>query len=288
MSAWVRLWSDMPNDPKWRVVARRCGRPVSEVMAVFVHMMTNAGAAAQRGQLESWSDEDVAIAIDAEAEHVAAIREAMQGKVLEGDRLAGWERRQPKREDNSTDRVNKHRERVKDTTKCHETQCNAGETLGNAPDKSREDIETDIIDSSLRSLSSTADEPPVDEITSDSEPISLKAKRQPAPDKELILDLVDAWNFEAAALGLPQVHEISNQRKAALRARLKDFPTYGFDDPHAGFRALLTKIRGSPFLTGQTSHGFRVDFDFVTNSSKFHKIMEGSYEAKNKTASGAR
>ena len=80
MTHWVRLWNDMPTDPKWRVIARRAGRPLSEVIAVFVFMMTNAGAnATERGELSNWSDEDVAAALDTEAEHVAAIREAMQG-----------------------------------------------------------------------------------------------------------------------------------------------------------------------------------------------------------------
>jgi len=91
MSNWVRLWEDMPNDPKWRVIARRAKRPISEVLAVFVHMMTNAGQAAIRGSLEGWNDEDVGAALDMEPSDVAAIREAMQGKTLDGDRLIGWE-----------------------------------------------------------------------------------------------------------------------------------------------------------------------------------------------------
>ncbi len=105
MSQWVRLWEDMPTDPKWRVVAKRAGRPVCEVIALFTMMMTNAGGAEPRGSLSSWDDEDAAMALDMDQEHVAAIREAMQGKVLDGDRLRGWEKRQPKREDASTDRV---------------------------------------------------------------------------------------------------------------------------------------------------------------------------------------
>lgn len=142
MSQWVRLWEDMPNDPKWRVVARRAGRPVSEVLAVFIHMMTNAGASGNRGSMASWSDEDVAIAIDAEPEHVTAIREAMQGKTLDGEHLTGWERRQPKREDSSTERVRELRERERaerNALEHSETQCNACETTRNAPEEKRED-----------------------------------------------------------------------------------------------------------------------------------------------------
>lgn len=110
--SWVRLWNDMPTDPKWRVIAKRSGRPLAEVIAVFSMMMLNAGAnATERGNLENWSDEDAAATLDIEPEYVTAIREAMQGKTLEGDHLTGWEKRQPKREDGSAERAKQWRER---------------------------------------------------------------------------------------------------------------------------------------------------------------------------------
>lgn len=99
MIQWCRLWDDMVTDPKFRVVAKRAGRPVSEVIAVFAHMMTNVTKshrtptnASERGCLEGWDDEFVAIAIDAETQHVADIREAMQGRTLDGSRLTGWDK----------------------------------------------------------------------------------------------------------------------------------------------------------------------------------------------------
>jgi hypothetical protein len=138
MSRWVRLWTDMPTDPKWRVIAKRAGRPISETLAVFMFMMANAGErnetqcnAAERGVLDNWSDEDVAAALDLETGHVTAIREAMQGKTLEGNKLTGWEKRQPKREDSSTERVRAFRKR--------------SETHGNASEESREESDSDKI-----------------------------------------------------------------------------------------------------------------------------------------------
>lgn len=117
--SWVRLWCDMPTDPKWRVIAKRSGRPIAEVIAVFTIMMANAGANAdERGVLANWSDEDVAAALDTEPEFVTSIREAMQGKTLEGEKLTGWEKRQPKREDGSAERAKQWRERKR-------TQANA-------------------------------------------------------------------------------------------------------------------------------------------------------------------
>ena len=122
---WCRLWHDMPTDPKWRVIARKSGRPLSEVVSVFVLMLTTASQADERGALQGWDDEDAGAALDIDAEAVTAIREAMQGRVLDGAALSGWERRQPKRErpqDVSTERVKAFRERERRETPCNATE----------------------------------------------------------------------------------------------------------------------------------------------------------------------
>lgn len=148
MTHWCRLWDDMPTDPKWRVVSRRCGRPVHQIISVFCVMMTNASTSQTRGTLSSWDDEVVAVSLDMEESEVAAIREAMQGKVLSGNELMGWEKRQPKREDPSSERVKAFREREAATKRnvthgnghgVAETLRSGCETAGNAPDKIRGD-----------------------------------------------------------------------------------------------------------------------------------------------------
>jgi len=138
MTDWVRLWHDMPTDPKWRVVARKSKQPLPCVLAVFTLMLTNAsGNSNARGTLLGWDHEDAGAALDMDAEDIAAIYDAMQGKVLDGDRLTGWERRQPKREDAGVGgRVAKHRA----------AKANAAErdvTHRNAAERPREDTETD-------------------------------------------------------------------------------------------------------------------------------------------------
>jgi hypothetical protein len=146
---WLRLWHDMPTDPKWRVIARKSGRTIPEVIAVYTHMMVAASQAEERGTLSSWDDEDVAAALDMDDDAVTAIRNAMQGKVLDGETLRGWAKRQPRRErdDDSAERVRRHRERKRnqedsqgvtdDETPSDEavTPCNATKR----PDKSREE-----------------------------------------------------------------------------------------------------------------------------------------------------
>lgn len=128
---WRRLWREMPNDPKWRAVARKSGRSIPEIISVFVVMLTTAD---DDGTLDGWNDDVVAAGLDMDGEAVAAIRAGMQGLVLDGGRLAGWQKRQPKRDDDSRDRVRKHRE-MKRTV----TQRNADVTHGNAPDTDTEE-----------------------------------------------------------------------------------------------------------------------------------------------------
>ena len=109
---WCRLWHDMPTDPKWRVVARRSGRTIGEIIAVYTLMLVTASKADDRGSLADWDDEDAAAALDFDTENVSAIRKAMQGKVIEQGRLSGWEKRQRK-DEGAANRKREQRERQK-------------------------------------------------------------------------------------------------------------------------------------------------------------------------------
>lgn len=125
MNRWVRLWRDMPTDPKFRAIARKSGRPLSEVLALFAFMMTVADG---DGRLDRWCSEDAGAAIDVDVVDVDAIIAAMQGKVISDGKMTGWEKRQPKREDDSRERVRAHRERKKQERNAHVTHGNAPES----------------------------------------------------------------------------------------------------------------------------------------------------------------
>lgn len=117
---WFRWHNHTASDPKWRAVARRSGAPVPVVVAVWAALCENANQSPERGTLANWSAEDTAAAFDLEPEVVEAIIAAMQGKVLDGDRLTGWERRNPKREDETaTDRKRRQRARSRTVTHSH-------------------------------------------------------------------------------------------------------------------------------------------------------------------------
>lgn len=136
MTGWVRLWHDMPTDPKWRVIARTSGQPLTAVLSTFTMLMVEASRAADRGSIAGWRHEDAAAALDMDEPDVAAIIDAMQGRVIIDGRLSGWQRRQPKREDDSSARVREHRENKKRARE----EGKRAVTHGNAPDT---DSETD-------------------------------------------------------------------------------------------------------------------------------------------------
>ena len=97
-NAWLRLWHDMPNDPKWRTISRISGQPVSLVQATYVHILVSASQNVTRGHADV-TNEDLASALDVTEEEISSVVDAMQGRVLDGSYVSGWERRQVKREE---------------------------------------------------------------------------------------------------------------------------------------------------------------------------------------------
>jgi len=94
----------MPNDPKWRTIARISGEEVSLVIAVFVHMLVDASRNVTRGHV-CVTAEDLASALDVTDEQISSILAAMEGRVISDGYLSGWEKRQPKKEDVGNDQT---------------------------------------------------------------------------------------------------------------------------------------------------------------------------------------
>ncbi len=123
-NSWLRLWHDMPNDPKWRTIAKVSKQSISAVLAVYIHLLVIASNATERGRTQSVCSEDIASALDLDVEQIDAIFGAMQGRVLDGDMVSGWAKRQVEREDGSAERAKRWREAQKAGK---QTQPNAAE-----------------------------------------------------------------------------------------------------------------------------------------------------------------
>ena len=91
---WLRLWHDMPNDPKWRTIAKLSKQPIAMVMAVYLQLLVSASISEERGEV-TITKEDIASALDTNISIVSDILQGMQGRVLKGNKLMGWEKRQP-------------------------------------------------------------------------------------------------------------------------------------------------------------------------------------------------
>jgi uncharacterized protein YdaU (DUF1376 family) len=94
---------------------------------------------------------------------------------------------------------------------------------------------------------------------------------------------VIAWNAMAARAGLPRVQSLTDARKRALIARLKECGGLG------GWHEAMRRIEATPWMLGDNDRGWRADFDFVCRQSKFTKLMEGGYDhlAKQQTTKPA-
>jgi hypothetical protein len=137
---WVRLYHDMPTDPRWRVIARKSGQRIGDVIAVWNFVLTNASAnGADRGRVKDLSSEGVGAALDLEESDVLAILGAMEGRVIAGDRLIEWEARNPKKEDNSSQRTKDWRKRRRDDGDAPVTTGDGGVTPRDAPEKKTEE-----------------------------------------------------------------------------------------------------------------------------------------------------
>lgn len=256
VNQWLRLWHDMPTDPKWRTIARISGERIGDVMAVYLHLLVCASAnAIERGRTQSFSFEDVASALDIETEQVAKIFDAMQGRVLDGDLVKGWSSRQVFREDGSAERAKAWREAKKqakkDQLEPERTQANASERE-KTPDTDT-DTDTEV---SLKPLvaSAAADACPQHEII------------------ELYHELIPTGR---------QVRLWTDARKAKLRARWREDPKRQNLD---WWRKFFGYVSQSEFLSGRTQSAgrnpFEIDLEWIVTPSNFVKIVEGKYHGE--------
>ena len=111
-NSWLRLWHDFPDDPKWRTIARIANEPIATVQAIYLRLLVSASQSEPRGDGRI-NPVVTADALDISTESVLRIIEAMQGLVMDGDHMTGWERRQPGQEDSSAERTKRWRERKK-------------------------------------------------------------------------------------------------------------------------------------------------------------------------------
>lgn len=270
---WLRLWHDMPNDPKWRTISRACGLPISLVQSTYVHLLVDASRNVTRGHA-TVTTEDLASALDVKTQEIESILAAMQGRVLDGMLLLGWEKRQPKREEYNNgnggaktpaQRKREQRERERAEAELLNesssvTQCHA-ESRNVTTDKDKEEDKENI-----KTTSSSSDD--------------LRA----CP----VGSLVNLYHEMMPSN--PRVKTISEARKGAIRQRWREASSltcypFGYKTREEGLEAwrnFFGICAESEFLTGRTAAQpgkppFIADIDFLFSPSGFAKTLENKY-----------
>ncbi len=116
MASWFRSWHGAPTDNKWLVIGRRANVAPGVVSAVAWALFDYASQADDRGSVEGFDVETYAAFSGFDESDIDRVVSAMREKsVIVDGRLAAWDKRQPKREDDSAERVRAFRERKNDS-----------------------------------------------------------------------------------------------------------------------------------------------------------------------------
>ncbi|EGW8417140.1 phage replisome organizer [Salmonella enterica] len=230
-NAWLRLWHDMPNDPKWRTIARVSGQPIATVMAVYIHLLVSASRNVTRGHADV-TTEDLASALDVTEEAIDLILQAMQGRTLDGDLITGWEKRQVLKEDNGnisltakspTERKRAQREREKQQREsgyCHA----ASRNVTHMSRRVTTDTDTDT-DTDLKTDPGSSQKIPMNQQEADRP--GLKA--DPAEQREADSDCVTGYPVEFEQVWREYPHRSgANPKKSAFsawKARMREGAT---------------------------------------------------------------
>ena len=117
MIDWFRSWHGAPTDPKWLAIGKLSGVSTGMAVAIAWALMDRASQADDRGSITGYDVDGLACFFGCEPRQVDAVVSAMNDKgMLRDGRFVAWERRQPKREDNSAQRTREWRKRAKPVT----------------------------------------------------------------------------------------------------------------------------------------------------------------------------
>lgn len=112
MTDWFRSWHGAPTDPKWILIAKLASVTPAAVSAVAWALFDHASQSTPRGSISTFDGEAYEAWGGLEDGSVGRVVTAMKGRGIIGENLclANWAKRQPKREDPSTERVRAWRE----------------------------------------------------------------------------------------------------------------------------------------------------------------------------------
>lgn len=285
---WYRAYHNMPNDPKLKVVARRCKQPMAFVVAVWVCVLDAASQHDPRGVIEI-DPEEVAVTLDMEMETVEAIMSALTSKNLIDDdgNLVNWDKRQ---HTTSTERSKKSRDKKKQDAASgngKQHSATAGNTSQRKNGKKDPDTDTDT-DTEQSSDTDQKKDSNLKNRTREEKEESEKKKQQTGgkdvnkDQKQILQQMADIWNEEVQSKLTN-----GNGQKAILTKRRKELLTHRWIDDFAedirAWRYFCEIIGNSDFCLGKIEgKDWTIDLTWATQSSdRVAKILEGGFSGGN-------
>ena len=235
MADWLRLWHGTVSDTKFLWVERKSGARFGDVMTVWLALLEEASQADDRGDVSGFDAESFDFRLGDEEGLTLRILRAMSAKglITEDMRLAGWDRRQPVREDSgnpetgamsSTERSRLHRQRRKaqeeddtqrDATQCNDTQRDATRATSRVDESRGEEI-------SPSPPTAREGEFPMDLSwePSDHFPTLARQAGAPAPTAEAVAEFRSYWIGQGAAMSQHQWDHklLTNLKSQKLRS----------------------------------------------------------------------
>jgi hypothetical protein len=267
---WFRWHHGSVSDPKFQLVAKKAGASVAEAIAVWACLLEAASQSEQRGQPGEPDFEAIDCALGMDDGKARAIYERMAERslVAEDGRIAAWDKRQPKREDDSAaDRKRKQRElesvQMRDTL-----------LPPQSPDASR-----DVTPSHDRGEESRGEK------NRNTSPTDLSTAKLPTCPHKAILGL---YAKHLPTLPQPKPELWDGARAKNLAARWKWLLTKtrqsgeryatNEDEGLAWFDRFFAYVAKSDFLTGRDGKWSGCDLGWLVNAENFAKVVQGNYE----------
>lgn len=116
--------------------------------------------------------------------------------------------------------------------------------------------------------------PPPPTVVEEETDVSSDARGDPAQQE--CGEVVDHWNTVAVSAGRPAIRKLSEKRRKACKARLRD---EGLD----AIKRAIDRIPKSAFLRGDVGDWNGADIDFLLRPDSVTKILEGKYDDRNRS-----
>lgn len=101
---------------------------------------------------------------------------------------------------------------------------------------------------------------------------NARAREEAADDEQKVPYKKIMELYNSICVHYPSIRDINGKRKQAVSARYKANPDIEI------FKRLFEKAEQSKFLQGNNDRGFKADFDFMVNASRFDRLLEGAYD----------